>query len=117
MKSDHNYKNAKLPSDKMEANIAYFKNVFSGDETLLLRPITNPSNQAKFCLVYVDGMVNNKLLNDDVIKPLLEFHFPKESDTSLIDMVADQSNFSNSVEKTSDMEKLIQGIIYGDTVL
>lgn len=117
MRSWDNFKNAKLPSDKLDVNLSYLQNVFSGDETLIRRYITNPSRQVRLCLVYMDGMVNNKLINDDVIKPLVEFRFAEDSGSNLLDVVAEQSNFSNSVEKTAEMDKLIQSIIYGDTIL
>lgn len=117
MKFQDNFKSASLPSQKVETNVSYLRNVFNGDETLRLRYVTNSSKQIKFCLVYMDGMVNNKLINDDVIKPLLEFRFPKEINSNLIDLVAEECNFSNGVEKASDMDKLIQSMIYGDTIL
>ena len=117
MKVQDNFKKASLPSQKLDTNLSYLRGVFKGDETLRLRYATNASKQIRFCLVYMDGMVNNKLINDDVIKPLLEFQFPEGADSNLIDLVAEQSNFSNGVEKTSEMDKLIQSMIYGDTLL
>lgn len=117
MNTGDNYKGAKLPSEKLDANVSYLRNVFKDDDTLLLRYIINSSNQRRFCLVYTDGMVNNKLLNDDVIKPLVEFRFPEDQNADMLEIVAHQSTFSDSVEKSSDIEKLIQGIVYGDTIL
>lgn len=61
-------------------------------------------------------MVDNKLLNDDVIRPLLEYRFSAECN-DIIDTIAKKAIFSDGAEKTSDIEKIIQGIVYGDTVL
>lgn len=115
MKNSDSYKGAKLPSEKLDANAAYLRTVFAGDDALILRYAVN--REQKFCLVYEDGMVNNKLLNEDVIKPLLEFRLPDENGPGLLDTVAQRITFVDSVEKTADLEKLIQGIVYGDTVL
>lgn len=70
----------------------------------------------KFCLIFSDGMVNNKLINEDIIRPLLEYR-PVRKEPDLMDIIAKQVTLSNTVEKTTEMEKIIQGIIYGDSIL
>ena len=110
---------AKLPSDGLEQNIRYLRDLFTGDETLTFRSLENRRNgeTLAFCLVYEDGMVDNRLLNQDVIRPLLEFTFEPGAAGGLVDVVQAQVMLSDSAEKTDDVEKLIQGIVYGDTVL
>ncbi len=104
-------------TNEIGANINLIKSIFKNDQTLIVREIENRLNSStKYCIVYIDGMVNNKLLNEDVIKPLQEYRMRwKEHD--LIDVIAKQVMLSNSVDKTSDMEEMLQAIIYGDTAL
>jgi spore germination protein KA len=108
---------AKLPSEKLEANIRYIRTIFEGDDTLQIRRISNTSgNGMGFCLIYADGMINNKLMNDDVVRPLMEYRFPEEYG-DLIGLLESRVVCSNSTERTAEMEKIVQAIVYGDTVL
>jgi spore germination protein KA len=109
-------KNAALTKHLTE-NIDLMKSIFIKDETLITRNVESQTDpKISYCVVYCDGMVNNKLLNEDVIKPLLEYR-PEQKDAQLIDIIARQVMISNSVEETSDLDKLLQGIVYGDAVL
>lgn len=118
MSGENSFREAKVPSDKLEKNVAYIKELFEGDDTLLTRYLTGvDGRKIRFCLIYVDGMVNNKLLNEDVIRPLIEYRFDEDPGAALMDVIGDRVLFADSVEKTQDMEKIIQGIVYGDTVL
>ncbi|MCI1981671.1 MAG: spore germination protein [Oscillospiraceae bacterium] len=115
--SQDNFKGAKLPYEKLDANVRYIRSVFSDDDTLVTRFLSSPFDSAlKFCLIYADGMVNNKLLNDDVIRPLLQYRFPEEHGC-LTGIIAQNVMFSDDVKQTDDMEAIVQGIVYGDTVL
>lgn len=113
------FEKAKLPSDQLEQNLHYLRDLFTDDDTLIFRKLENNRGEEprRFCLIYADGMVNNRLVNQDVIRPLLEFRFPAGEGASLIDTVQLQVMFSDDAEKTDSVEKLIQGIVYGDSVL
>lgn len=119
MDTSNSFAGAKLPSDRLEQNIHYFRDLFTGDDTLVFRELENNRGEQnlKFCLIYTDGMVNGRLINQDVIHPLLEFHFERDEKASLIDTVQLQAMFANDAKKTDEVEELIQGIVYGDTIL
>ena len=86
-------------------------------KTLIVRKVQNPEEPyPEFCVIYVDGMVNNIIVNEDVIKPLIKYK-PDRMEKTTIDLIANQVTFSNSVDKTSDIDTIIQGIVYGDTIL
>jgi len=116
--------NSSGSKDKKEAltkslseNIEMMKGIFKDDATMITRSIESPSDpMIEYCILYCDGMVNNKLLNEDIIKPLLEYS-PEQKEPDLIDILAKQVMISDSVEKTSELENILQGIVYGDTVL
>lgn len=119
MNSGDSFAGEKLPSDKLQQNIDYLRHLFTGDDTLIFRQLENNRGKdtLRFCLVYVDGMVNNRLMNQDVIRPLLEFVFHNHGGESMIDTVQMQAMFANDAKKTDSIDELIQGIVYGDTVL
>ncbi|MCI1965577.1 MAG: spore germination protein [Oscillospiraceae bacterium] len=119
MNTSDSFAGAKLPSDRIEQNIRYLRDLFTDDETLIFRRLVNEKGKQplRFCLIYADGMVNNRLINQDVIRPVLEFLFKPDEGEALIDTVQLQAMFSNDAKKTDSVEELIQGIVYGDTVL
>lgn len=100
---------------KIQENIEQIQKEFENDETLVLRKLKNPA-VGECCIIYIDGMVNNKLVNEDVIRPLLEFH-PESKESVTLDVIQNQVMLSDSVERTSEHEELIQAIVYGDTIL
>jgi len=115
--SDGSQGNYAALTKKLTNNIELIKTVFKNDSTLVTRSFESQFEpNLKYCIFYSDGMVNNKILNEDIIKPLLEYR-PEKKESDLINALAKQIIFSNSVEITTEMEKIIQGIIYGDTVL
>jgi spore germination protein KA len=101
----------------LNSNIASIKNIFKNDETLITRYIENPFDTSiKCCIFYIDGMVDNKLMNQDIIRPILDWRL-KKNIPDFLDIIAKQITLSNSIEKTSDFEKIIQAIVYGDCAL
>lgn len=104
-------------TEAIDENIKMIKEIFKNDATLITREMDNRlDSDNKYCIVYIDGMVNNKLLNEDVIKPLLECRL-KWKDRDLIDVIAKQVMLSDDVQRTGDTETMLQGIVYGDTAL
>lgn len=106
-----------LSSDELEVNVKYIRDIFEADDTLEFRYLSGSSDsKVRFCLVFADGMINNKLINDDIVYPLTHYAFPRKTD-DLMELIQHHVILSNSVEKTADVEKIVQAIVYGDTVL
>ena len=101
----------------LSENLDLFKTIFKNDQTLIIRSLESSSDpMISYGIIYCDGMVNNKLLNEDIIRPLLEYK-TEQKDPDLLDVISKQVTLSDSVEKTSDLDPLLQGIVYGDSVL
>lgn len=104
-------------SENMTDNIITIKKVFKDNDTLITRTVENPFDPSvKFCLVYMDGMINSLLMDQNVIHPLLHFK-PAKRAGDFVDVIATQVTLANSVDKTRESEKIIQAIVYGDCVL
>lgn len=117
MSMNDSFGGAKLPSGELETNVKYIRNIFTNDDTIQFRYLSNPyDSKLHFCLIFADGMINNKLMNDDLLYPLMHYQFPEKVD-DLMELILQHVILSNSTEKTDDMEEIIQGIVYGDTVL
>lgn len=117
MSNHDSFGGAKLPSDELETNVKYIRDIFVNDDTLQFRYLSSPFQaELHFCMIFADGMINNKLMDDDIVYPLLHYKFPEKID-DLMELILQHVTLSNSVEKTADMENIVQGIVYGDTVL
>lgn len=105
-------------TNDLNANIKLIKSIFKDDETLIARVFENQLDASiQCCAFYTDSMIDNKLFNEDVVRPIQEYRMRRKQAADFTDVIARQIMLSDSVEKTSDMNKLIQAIVYGDTVL
>lgn len=104
-------------SSSLDANIAVMEALFKDNEIMKLRRFENSSNQAlRFALYYSDGVVDSNIINEHIIKPLAlskEIH-PGEN---LIDDLMTEFVLVDSLDKTNDIQKIIEAITYGDTLL
>jgi spore germination protein KA len=100
------------------ANIGLIKSVFKDDETLIVRYFENLANPSiKCCAFYIDGMVDNKMFSDDIVKPVQEFEAKKITVSDFISVIAERVISSSNVTKTADVDQIIQAVVYGDSVL
>lgn len=101
----------------LEENITALKSFFKDDDTLITRRFQNQYNEnIKCCILFIDGMANNEIVNENIIKPIIiNNNIDEKSNT--IDRVMYQVIVSNDVKKTSGINKLLEAIMYGNTVL
>lgn len=98
-------------------NIKIFKDIFKNDDTLVIREFENSAKDSiKLCCLYFDGMVNTKVLNDDVIRPAM-YNSTIGIDDEVITLLQEKVIFSNDAKKSSEIAILIESMLYGDTIL
>lgn len=104
-------------SNCLEDNIAQFHNIFGQDTTIKFRKFENQKNpKVKCCLLFVDGMINNILINEHIIEPILLN--PQISEKSnLLDTLSEKVLFTNDIIKMNEVTKLIAEVLSGNTVL
>lgn len=101
----------------LDANVNLFRQLFKDDDTLIVRYFENQQHiPVKCCIIFIDGMVNNEIVNENVIQPIVQNTMLKNSGDT-ISSLQNQVIISNNVEKTTDVIKLIEAIVSGDTVL
>ncbi|MBU3177441.1 spore germination protein [Clostridium estertheticum] len=113
----NDFSNIKL-SKSLDENINIIKNIFINDTTVVYRALsigkhTNP----KCMLIYIDGMANLKVINEDVIKPLLLNDIPEINNSNIIDILIQKVLLTADNKKNSSVDNIINGIIYGKTML
>lgn len=109
--------NKKL-SLSLKENILLFRSIFTDNETLIVREFQNKSlESARCCILYFDGMIDTKIINEHIIEPVLACDLTKEMNGSnlLIEM-KNKIIASNEVTDESDTDKIVSSVLYGDTV-
>jgi spore germination protein KA len=102
---------------KLQHNIKVFKDIFYQDETMVIRPLENQiDNSVRCCLVFLNGIVNDEIVNETIIEPIVKNQFLNYQNNT-IDTLRSQVILSNNIEKVSDIEQLVEAILNGDTVL
>ncbi len=110
-----NYDSYRL-TKKLDENIAMLKGLFEGDGTLCVRFIGNLSDSTfRACLLFFDGMVNPRIINDDIIEPLTSCGL--QGNIGLMERIETKVVKGNDIKRTGDVKTLVESILYGDTML
>jgi len=103
-------------SKSLESNKKLFNEIFKNDDTFVMRFFENQKfTEIKCCILFIDGMVKNEIINDNIIQPVVQNTMLKDSG-DVIGTIQNQVLVSNDITRTSDVDKLIKAIITGDTV-
>jgi spore germination protein KA len=107
---------AKL-TGRLDSDIAAVKDIFAGDEGLVVRRVTNQADPSiRCCIFYIDGMVNNRIVDDDLIKPVQQYR-PVRGAGDLLSTLSDSITSADSTVITYERGKIAEAVLYGDTVL
>lgn len=110
-------KDKKKLHKSLEDNVDLFKEIFHGDDTFYVRFFTNQEqSQARFCLLFINGMVGVETANRNIIQPVIQSTLPKDYKGN-IESILNKVVLANNAEKQSDVDELVTGIIRGESVL
>ena len=103
-------------STGIEKNIKTLKEIFKDDDNLKIRKIVNQSNVKFFCYIaFFDGMIDSKIINDNIIKPFLTVSFNKKN-VSLTE-IGTQVIQINELKESNNIKEIVASITSGDTIL
>ena len=110
-----------LLSTNLLQNVGQLKTIFDRSSNSLFRDFQVGATQ-KGTLLFLDGLVNMKLIDDDVIKPLLEYG--KNNLTQPIFRYEEMENLLRNqvisaaqVSSGSNFQEVIDHVLSGDTAL
>lgn len=101
----------------LEDNINTLKQIFIDDDTFKIKKIRNNHNQnIKYCIAYFEGLVDSKLINVDVIKPLIisEEDFNEDN---IIDKIVNNILYIDEIKNSMNIKAIVEAVSYGDTLL
>jgi len=99
---------------------ARLSEIFSGCSDFLHREISCGKNGLiRILVAYIDGYVDKKVLNQDVIQPVLEFLSKVELNegSSVYELLKECVIVNNDIKAANDMQQAVDGIISGDALL
>lgn len=100
-----------------EENIKTFQKIFEGDDGLTTRFFSNrDESKIKFCLFYIEGMVDVETANRNIIQPIIQSPMPKDFFGNM-DTILNRVILSNHAEKISGVDELVIRILRGESVL
>lgn len=109
-------------SKNLTENISIIKNEVMESKDIVIREFLIGGDQRiRVALVFVDGMTNSEVTNDDIIKPLMfktkiDAAVMKDSD-NLIDYISKSVISVNEVELVESIAAAMNGFFNGDVVL
>ena len=113
----NDFSNIKLVSSLNE-NINIIKNIFINDVTIIYRELSLGKPVVIKCmLIYIDGMANSRIINEDIIKPLLSSEISYINHSKILDILMQKVLLTGNNEKSSSVDDIINDIIYGKTML
>ncbi|MGH4123381.1 MAG: spore germination protein [Clostridium sp.] len=113
----NDFSNIKLVTS-LDENINIIKNIFTNDTTVVYRVLSvGRPNITKCMLIYIDGMANTQLINDNIIKPILLSPIAGINPSEIMDVLMQEVLLTGNNKKSDLVDDIICGIIYGKTML
>ncbi|MBU3127815.1 spore germination protein [Clostridium tagluense] len=113
----NDFSNIKLVTS-LDENIKIIKNIFTNDTTVVYRALSvGRPNITKCMLIYIDGMANTQLINENIIKPILLSHIADINHSEIMDVLMQEVLLTGNNKKSDVVDDIISGIIYGKTML
>lgn len=105
-------------SKSLDANISLAVDAFANDKMLITRKFQNKYlPAAKCCVIYFAEMVNDELINENIIRPVLSSNLSEGiNPVNLLEELEYKVLATNNIVKEKKANTIIDAIIGGDTV-
>lgn len=101
----------------LKQNIDLLKKVFIDDQAVVFREFKIHAGP-KGCVVFVDGMIDKKVINDNILQPLFRFTAPEMLlPSKLLEILRQQVITTHGIKCTADVNKIVDALVYGDTLI
>jgi spore germination protein KA len=102
----------------LKDNMELFQSIFSNDSTVIYRSFENKISTIKCCLVFIDGMVNSKIINEDIIEPIMNnLGYKSSSKGDIIEFLMNKVLILDEIERSSHINDIINTLVYGYSIL
>ena len=104
-------------TNSLDENIKMIQEIFNNDKSVDIRMFQNQYNGLKGCIFFIDNMVDPTIVNEHVLKPILESKVLLDDMEDYITYISTHIIVSSTLKISSSMENIVDAIVYGDTVL
>ena len=112
MKSSLDLKSVRLTKNLSE-NIDLVRGIFVKDSVLRFRTVSSAGGVSA-AIFYFDGMVNNQIINESIVKPIVRSCEPPWEDRTAFLL---SRLFAGEAKITESLEEMIRSVLYGDLLL
>lgn len=114
----HKYDSVKL-TNSLDENINIIKEILKGDDTIKYKTIMPVALGGKRCtLVFCEPMIDDKMLSDEILKPMFESSSETLNDGEEIwSYLSNKRILSSEFLKSSSVEHMLNELLYGKTLL
>ncbi|PKM52626.1 MAG: spore germination protein [Firmicutes bacterium HGW-Firmicutes-7] len=107
----------KCLNKRLQDNINLIKSIFTKDDTLIVREFNSEYQGSIMCaVIYIDSMVNTQVVNENIIQAIMCTTLKEYTINNLLKELQNKVIRSNEVIRSSDMNRITEAIIIGDTV-
>jgi spore germination protein KA len=106
-------------TSSLQENTLLLKEIFLKDDTLRIRNIENSKVPLLKCsIIYIDGMVSNTYMSENIIKPIIEADLSASiQKDELLPKLLNQIIPSGDIKKSNDINEILNCITAGDTLV
>ena len=104
-------------TEKLEDNLLTLKNIITESSDLIIREFVF-GNRIKAAIIYIDGLIDKALVNEDILKPLMYINHSYQGELpEVIDINYVKSNvlFVGSIDEKKPVMDIVSKILSGDT--
>lgn len=98
---------------QLEKNIAVIRNILGNSADLIIRKSSIGLIDHPFALIYINGLINEELINNNVLR-VLELN-KKNIESNLFDNVYDEMIAIAEIDKSNEINQVIKNILAGNT--
>lgn len=109
-------------SGVLSEDLALLRKIFFRDSILRIREFHSGGGVDRDCAaLYFDGMVGATMINDSVVRPMVNAHIVFDgvaaNDGDIAETVMKRVLYANEVAVTDDLGEMLRGVMYGDTLM
>ena len=111
------FSNVKLVNS-LDENINIIKKILFSDTTIVYRELSLGIPDSIRCMViFIDAMADSQVVNENIIKPILLSKISDINQSNIMDILMRKILLTGDNKITSTVDDIIEGIIYGKTIL
>lgn len=107
-----------IVNENLKKNIEIIKKLYRNNDSIVYRELKSKNARSSYCLIYTDGMVSSRIINENIIKPIMNISAkPSEIDMKYIDYISLHIVEVNKVQKSKSITEISESINRGKSIL